>query len=97
MGVDGALGVGEGGAEVHVRLRVCVGGDEYSVGMGEVEIYRYEEASTEPFFKEGVTRGWVVVHQGVGPARAIEVAALADEDGVVIQQNGEWQDVTVTP
>lgn len=56
--------------------------------------YDPTEAS-RPLLEEGVTRGWVVVHNGIGPARCMEVVSLVDQEGGVIVSTGEWQDVTV--
>lgn len=64
----------------------------------EVPTFRYYTSPPEPLFKEGVTRGFLVMWTGEpGPARCLQLAALADGDGIVsVEQDGEWKDVTVT-
>lgn len=61
-------------------------------------VYYYRDAPEEPFFKEGVTQGWLVNWTGEpGPAKMLKVVALVDGDGFVsVEQNGEWVDTTVT-
>lgn len=61
-------------------------------------VYQYDPTTTDDrMFKEGVTEGWLYLHNGKpGPARALKMTALADDEGVVtFEPNGEWQDVTV--
>lgn len=59
-------------------------------------VYRYNPNPDKPWFKEGVTTGWLVLHEGVGPAKMKKVAALVDDEGqVVFVDAGEWEDTTV--
>lgn len=59
--------------------------------------YHIDPEPEEPRIKEGVTHGWLYLWSGKpGPARCVEVVALADDEGIVVfDEVGEWQDVTV--
>jgi hypothetical protein len=60
--------------------------------------FRYHKDPPGPLLKEGVTQGWYVLWSGEpGPAKSCKAVALVDADGVMsIEQDGEWEDVTVT-
>lgn len=61
-------------------------------------LYDPETNDADPMFSEGVTDVWLYQWGGkAGPARALKMAALADDEGTVMfEPNGEWQGVTVT-
>lgn len=65
--------------------------------QGGPVFHYYDAEPLKPLFEEGVTQGWLVEWTGEpGPGRCRKVAALTDSEGVVLEPNGEWEDVTVT-
>ena len=66
--------------------------------MSEFRIFHYDPEPETPEWalKEGVTKGWLVCRDG-DSARTVKAVALTDSEGVTsFEQDGEWQDATIT-
>ncbi|QSR25536.1 hypothetical protein CFH99_07860 [Nocardioides aromaticivorans] len=62
----------------------------------EAEFYYDPERADGPLLAEGATVGWLYLHHGVGPAKAIKATAMTDGEGHgFIATEGEWIDVTI--
>lgn len=64
--------------------------------MTEAEFY-YDPGQADEFpLAEGATVGWLYLHHGVGPAKAIKAVAMTDAEGHgFVATEGEWIDVTI--
>lgn len=65
--------------------------------MSTIE-YAYDPEGAGDFpLAEGATAGWLVLHQGIGPAVAVRAVAMTDADGHgFVEQQGEWRQIEVT-
>lgn len=56
----------------------------------------YADPDDDPPLPEGSTIGWIIVHNGPGPARTVPAVAVVDPDGHgLIAPTGQWRDVTI--
>lgn len=64
--------------------------------MSELAFNYDPERADGSFLAEGATAGWLYLHNGIGPAKAIRAVAMTDSDGHgFIHTDGDWTDVTI--
>ena len=59
-------------------------------------VYEYNPEPEKPWFSEGATDGWLVLSDGrPGPAKIAKAVVIADDEGQIIVDNGEFEDCEV--